>query len=163
MLNKCVVLDQFGNWMRIGFRTSDWKGPRGQGMGNEGEGSRSLVRVHGKREVRKENNDEKGERQDIIGQIVVNGTGQGLASNLVLEGSQTEKMITGQGKENVRMLDLVSTQPQQNLGFEWLAHRKSMVQDIPKSEKSGDVEKKKSGSEAATHPILLEYTIRPPL
>lgn len=61
--------------MRAGFQRSDWKGPRAQGMSTEGEGSRSLVRIHEAGKVRTGSDDGKGERQDIIEQIEGNGTG----------------------------------------------------------------------------------------
>lgn len=41
MLNNCVITDKFGTKMRAGFRRSDWKGPRGQGLGTGGEGEGS--------------------------------------------------------------------------------------------------------------------------
>lgn len=41
VLNNCVNPDQFGTWMRAGFRRSDWKGPGGQGIGTGGAGAGS--------------------------------------------------------------------------------------------------------------------------
>lgn len=76
------------------------------------------------------------------------------------ERDRTENVIAGQGMENVRMLDLVSMQPQQKLGFDWLAPIKNMVLDNPTAKKGRNADEGKSGSVADRHPILTEYAIR---
>lgn len=60
VLNKCVVLDQFGGWMGVGFRRSDWQGLQG-GKGNDGEGSKGLFRVNEEGEMR-QGTDDAGEK-----------------------------------------------------------------------------------------------------
>lgn len=160
VLKKCVVSDQFGSLLRDGFRMSDWKGPKGHGIGTECEGSRSLARVNWEGVKLRVNAYGKGNRQEILGQIEVNGPGQGSESKKVRERDRTENVITGQGKENVRMLDLVSMQPQEKLGFDWLAPIENMVLDNPAAEKGRNADEGKSGSVADRHPILTEYAIR---
>lgn len=61
MLNKCVVSDQFGSWMHAGFRRSDWQWLQG-GKGNDGEGSRGLLRVNEEGEMR-QGTDDTGEKE----------------------------------------------------------------------------------------------------